>query len=151
MTSIRTGPDGAFSVRLPGGVSSRTLRFTYRAHLGDAVPAATSGLTLGVRAGIALSISPRVASVGRSIAFRGRLLGGPIPRGGKQLVLQARSRGGSWIVFNVIRCDARGRYRARYRFRLAGPVRYQFRVLSEPEADYPFGGGSSNVVTVRER
>jgi hypothetical protein len=151
MTSPLTGADGTFSVRRPGGVSSRTLRFAYRTHLGDALPATTTTLTLTVRAGIALSIRPHVASVGGRIAFRGRLLGGSIPRGGKQLVLEARSRGGAWIVFNVIRCDARGGYHANYRFRLAGPVRYQFRVLSEPEADYPFAGGSSNVVTVWER
>ena len=91
------------------------------------------------------------ASVGHSIHFRGRLLGGPIPRGGKQLVLEARSPGGSWIEFNVIRADAHGRYRASYRFKFPGPARYQFRVLSEAEADYPFAAGASNVVRVYER
>jgi hypothetical protein len=30
-------------------------------------------------------------------------------------------------------------------------VRYQFRVLCEAEADYPFAAGSSNVVGVYER
>jgi hypothetical protein len=92
-----------------------------------------------------------VASVGRGIVFRGRLLGGSIPRGGKQLVLEARSRGGSWLEFNVIRANARGLFRASYRFRFPGPVQYQFRAVSEPEADYPFAGGSSNVVGVTER
>jgi len=40
-----------------------------------------------------------------------------IPRGGKQLVLEARSRGGSWLEFKVIRANALGRFRATYRFR----------------------------------
>jgi hypothetical protein len=151
MTSPRTASDGTFSVRLPGGTRSETLHFAYRSHLGDAVPVATRTLTLSVRAGIALSISPRLASVGRSIVFRGRLLGGGIPRGGKQLVLEARSSRSSWLEFNVIRANARGLYRASYRFRFPGPIRYQFRVVSEPEADYPFARGSSNVVGVRER
>ena len=151
MASPRTGPDGRFSVRLPGGVSSRTLRLAYRSHVGDALPTATRTLTLSVRAGIALSVSPRVSGVGQSIFFRGRLLGGPDPPSGKQLVLEARSPGSSWIEFKVIRADSRGRYRASYRFKFAGPVSYQFRVLSEPESDYPFAAGGSNVVGVFER
>ena len=61
------------------------------------------------------------------------------------------SRGGSWIEFKVIRADVHGRFRASYRFRLGGPARYQFRVLSEAESDYPFAAGSSNVIVVRER
>jgi hypothetical protein len=151
MPSPYTGQEGRFTINLPGGISSRTLRFAYRAHLGDTLPVATHTLTLSVEAGIALSISPRTASVGHSIFFRGRLLGGSIPRGGKQLVLEARSPGSSWMEFNVIRADSRGRYRARYRFRFPGPARYQFRVLSEAEAAYPFAPGASNVVGVRER
>lgn len=151
MTSPVTAPDGGFSVRIPGGASSRTLRFAYRSHLGDTAPVAVRTLGLAVRAGVVLSVSPRSATVGRSIVFRGRLLGGSIPRGGKQLVLEARSRGGSWLEFNVIRANARGLYRARYRFRFPGPVRYQFRVVSEAESDYPFVAGASNMVDVRER
>jgi hypothetical protein len=67
------------------------------------------------------------------------------------LVLEARSPGGSWLEFDVVRSDARGRYRARYRFKFAGPASYQFRVLCEAEADYPFATGSSRVVGVFER
>jgi hypothetical protein len=151
MASPRTGRDGRFSVHLRGGVSSRTLRIAYRGHLGDASPVATRTLALEVKAAIVLSVAPRTASVGRSIFFRGRLLGGPIPVGGKQLVLEARSPGGSWIEFDVIRTDARGRCHASYRFKFPGPADYQFRVRSEPESDFPFAGGSSNVVGVRER
>jgi hypothetical protein len=151
MASPRTGKEGRFSVRLSRGISSRTLRFAYRSHLGDALPAATGTLALQVQAGIALSIAPRTASVGRSIFFRGRLLGGPIPAGGKQLVLEARSPGSSWIEFDVIQTDAHGRYHASYRFKFPGPAEYQFRVRSEPESDFPFAGGSSNVVGVQER
>jgi hypothetical protein len=151
VASARTGLDGRFSVRVSTRVSSRTLCFAYRSHPGDARAAATYTLALSVRAGIALGVAPRVSSVGRSIFFRGRLLGGPVPKGGKQLVLEARSPGSPWIEFKVIRTDARGRYRASYRFKFRGPVAYQFRVVSEPEADYPFAAGSSNVVGVRER
>ena len=151
MASPRTDAHGRFSLRLKGGLSSRTMRFAYRSHLGDPLPVATRTLTLRVSAGISLSVSPHTASAGRSIFFRGRLLGRPVPLGGKQLVLEARSPGSPWIEFDVIRSDGRGRYRASYRFRFAGPADYQFRVRSEPEADYPFAAGSSNVVGVFER
>ncbi|HEY4428077.1 MAG TPA: hypothetical protein VGN08_07730 [Solirubrobacteraceae bacterium] len=151
MASPYTRQDGSFTMNLPGGVSSRTLRFEYRAHLGDAQPVATRSLALTVDAGLALSVSPRTTSVGRHIYFHGRLLGGSIPRGGKQVVLEARSPRGSWLEFNVVRSDSRGRFSASYRFRFPGPARYQFRVLSEAEADYPFAPGASNAVSVRER
>ncbi len=91
-----------------------------------------------------------MAPSGGTIHFSGRLRGGPIPPGGKQLVLEARSPGASWIEFHVIRTRAGGRFAYLYHFRLPGPARYQFRVLSEPEADFPFASGASNVVGVFE-
>jgi hypothetical protein len=150
IASPRTGTDGRFTVSLPRGESSRTLRLTYSAYIGGA-PVAMRTLTLGVKAGVSLSIAPRVSSVGRSIFFKGVLRGAPLPAGGKQLVLEARSPGGEWIEFDVIRTAAHGRYRASYRFKFPGPERYQFRVLSKREADFPFLQASSNVVDVRER
>jgi hypothetical protein len=151
MASLRTDASGRFSARIAGGESSRTLRFSYRAHLGDALPVVTRTLRLSVRAGGALRVAPHSASVGTTIAFRGRLRGGSVPPSGKQLVLEARSPGSQWIEFKVVRTDARGRYRASYRFKFAGPADYVFRVRSEPESDYPFAAGTSNVVAVHER
>ncbi len=149
--SVHTGGSGAFKLLLPRGVSSRTLRFVYRSNIGAANAAATATLSLAVRAGLTLSITPRRTSVGRSIHFIGRLLGGPFPSDGKQLVLEARAPGGRWIEFDDVRTDSRGRYRASYRFRFPGPATYQFRVLSEPEADYPFAQGTSRTIAVLER
>jgi hypothetical protein len=151
MACPKTGPDGRFTTKVSGDASSRTVRLAYRAHLGDALPVATRTLGLTVRAGVRLGVSPDTTSVGQSIHFTGTLLGGPIPRGGKQLVLEARSPGGPWIEFDVVRTDRRGRYRDSYRFKFPGPVDYRFRALSESEADYPFATGASNVVRVHER
>jgi hypothetical protein len=146
---VSTGPTGQWTLTLPRGVSSGALRFDYRSHQNDTVAAASATLRLSVHAGIALKIAPRSASVGRKIFFSGVLHGAPIPEGGKQLVLEARS-GGEWIQFDTIRTNARGRYRATYRFKFPGPVTYQFRVLSRYEADFPFLDGTSNVVAVHE-
>jgi uncharacterized membrane protein YgcG len=148
-----TGTDGRWRLSLPRSSASGELRFSYRTHLGDPLPVATRTLTLSVRAGIELRIAPHVARSGGDIHFDGRLVGGPIPAGGKQVVLEARSPGGRWLEFHVIRARAGGggRLRFAYRFRLPGPARYEFRVLCEAEADYPFAAGTSNVVRVYER
>jgi hypothetical protein len=151
MSSPHTDSAGRFSVRLPRGSSSRALRFAYRAHVGDALPVVTRTLQLRVRAGVALRVSPHTTSLGSTIVFRGRLLGGPVPRGGKQLVLEARSPGSAWIEFKVVHTDARGRYRSSYRFKFSGPADYSFRARSEAESDYPYASGASNVVHVHER
>jgi hypothetical protein len=151
MVCPRTGADGRFAVKVPGGASSRTIRLAYRAHVGDALPVATRTLALVVRAGVRLRVSPPTTSVGHAIHFAGTLLGGPIPREGKPVVLEARSPGGPWIEFDVVRTNRKGRYRDSYTFKFPGPVDYRFRALSEGEADYPYATGSSNVVRVHER
>jgi hypothetical protein len=150
MASPVTGREGRFSVVLPAGVSSRTLRLSYSPTLGGQ-PVATRTLTLSVRAGVSLRIAPRTASVGRSIYFSGHLRGGPLPKGGAPLVLEARSPGGAWLEFDVVRSGAGGGYHASYAFKFPGPEQYQFRVLCEAQADYPFATGASPVVGVFER
>jgi hypothetical protein len=151
MACPRTGANGRFAVRVAGGVGSRTIRLAYRAHIGDALPAATRTLGLLVRAGVRLRVTPHTTRVGRRIRFVGALQGGPIPRGGKQVVLEARSPGGPWIEFDVVRTNRKGRYRDSYRFKFPGPVDYRFRAVSEGAADYPYATGASNVVRVHER
>jgi hypothetical protein len=150
LAGVRTGPTGRWTLTLPRDSSSGALRLEYRSRQNDTIPVATAALTLRVHAGIALRITPRVTSVGRTIFFSGALHGAPIPPGGKQLVLEARS-GREWLQFDTVSTGAKGRYRASYRFKFPGPIAYQFRVLSRYEADFPFLGGASNVVGVYER
>jgi hypothetical protein len=151
MRGALTGPDGRFAIRVPPRASSRALALAYRARLGDATPAVTRRLRLAVRAPVSLTVVPRTASVGATIRFRGRLVGGPIPSGGKPLVLEARSGAGRWVEFDVLRSGRRGRFRSSYRFKFPGPAVYEFRVLCEQDADYPFARGVSRVVRVVER
>jgi hypothetical protein len=148
MSSARTDAGGRFRLRLAPGGSSRVLRFVYRAHAGDVAPTVSRTLRVSVRAPIELSVSPHTTSVGRTIFFRGRLRGGPLPSAGKQLVLEARSPGSPWIEFDVVRSDRRGRYKASYRFKFAGPANYSFRARSEAESDYAYAPGTSNTVHV---
>jgi hypothetical protein len=147
----RTRNDGTWYVVLPRRVSSRDVTFGYRSHVNDTIASATASVRLRVRAGLRLAIHPRRASRGQAIRFSGRLLGGPLPRGGKQVVLMARASRGAWVRFNVVRTDRLGAFRAVYRFQQPGAALYRFRALSLSEAAYPYLAGGSNVVKVRKR
>jgi hypothetical protein len=147
----RTASDGSWRLALPRSVSSRDLTFRYRSHVNDTIPTATTSVRLRVRAGLRLAIRPRRARRGQAIRFDGRLLGAPLPRGGKQIVLLARASRGAWVRFNVIRTDREGRFRTTYRFQQPGAATYRFRALSLAEAAYPYAAGGSNVVRVSKR
>jgi hypothetical protein len=147
----RTGSDGSWRLVLPRDVSSRDLTFRYRSHVNDTIATATAAVRLRVRAGLRLAIRPRVARRGQAIRFAGRLLGGPLPRGGKQIVLVARAARGGWVRFNVIRTERDGRFHTTYRFQQSGAATYRFRALSLAEAAYPYVAGGSNVVRVHKR
>jgi hypothetical protein len=150
MHSIRTGRHGRFALSLSRGVSSRRVELSYAATTGGAAVASVSA-ELVVKAGVRLKISPRRTALGGTIELDGRVLGGPIPRGGKEVVLEARSRGTRWLQFDVVHTNAHGSFSARHRFRLPGPVGYSFRAVSPSEADFPFSAGASQAVSVWER
>ncbi len=150
LPSVRTAADGSFRVRLPAATPSSRLTFAYTGP-GQPAPDAIATLALAVPARLTLGVTPRSSHAGGTIVFRGTLLGSPLPPGGKQLVLEARAPHGSWRQFQVLSTAAHGRYHASYRFRLAGPISYAFRVLCSHEADFPYATGASNVVLVHER
>ncbi len=147
----RTRPDGSFTFRLPPSTPSARLTFAYTPQLHAPAPAVTASLQLTVPASLSLTITPRTTRQHGTIVFAGRLRGSPLPPGGKQLVLEARTQGTPWRQFQVLTTGGSGAYRASYRFRLAGPIDYQFRAVSQREADFPYGEGASNVVLVDER
>jgi hypothetical protein len=149
--TARTEANGSFSFRLPASTPSARLTFAYSAELGAPAPSVTASLQLTVQASLSLRIAPRATSRGGRIVFSGKLRGTPLPPGGKQLVLEARTLSGQWRQFQVLSTAKGGGFRATYRFRLAGPIDYKFRVVSQHEADFPYGEGASNVVLVHER
>ena len=151
LTSVRTGRDGSFRLRLPASLPSTKLTFAYAASQGQATPTVTAQLTLAVPAKVSLKVAPRVSHVGGTIVFTGALSGGPLPPGGKQVILEARALHGPWRQFQVLSTATKGRFKASYRFRLAGPIDYQFRAVCPHEADFPYGAGVSPAVLVHER
>ena len=100
---------GRFSFTTPPG-SSRRFTFAYRPFTSDASPAATSQVTLNVRAGVKLEVVPRLTTSRGRISFSGRLLGGP-NRAGTQVQLFAVARRGRISVpVATLRADRRGRF-----------------------------------------
>jgi hypothetical protein len=149
--TAKTAANGTFSFRVPASTPSARLTFAYSAQFGQPAPSVTASLRLTVAASLSLKITPRTTRGNGRIVFSGRLKGGMLPPGGKQLVLEARTLGGQWRQFQVLTTGRAGAYRASYRFRLPGPIDYQFRAISQQEADFPYGRGTSNVVLVHER
>ncbi|HXC46630.1 MAG TPA: hypothetical protein VNU24_08490 [Solirubrobacteraceae bacterium] len=151
LPEVKTRADGSFAFHLPASTPSATVTFAYTPELPAPAPAATASLRLTVPASLTLAIAPRTTQKGGKIVFSGKLSGAPLPPGGKQLVLEARTGLTSWREFQVLTTAKGGVYHASYRFRLAGPIAYQFRAVSQQEADFPYAQGASNVVLVHER
>jgi hypothetical protein len=151
LASLRTASTGSFRLRLPPSIPSSRLTFAYSSNTSQPAPDVTATLQLTVPASLSLSIAPHTTHMGGTIAFTGTLHGTPLPHGGKQLVLEARTHAGPWRQFRVLTTGAHGRYHSTYRFRLPGPITYEFRAVSPHEADFPFATGTSKVVPVRER
>lgn len=147
----RTRGDGRFTLILPRNASSRTLLLRYRSHVNDNVAIAERTLRLHVRAGVTLGVAPRVAARGRTVRLAGKLVGRPLPAGGKVVELQARDPGSRWITFRTVRASRRGRFVTGYRFRNGGPAIYEMRARVRAAADYPYGTGVSHRVRVRVR
>ena len=70
----------------------------------------STSLALKVQAGARLTVTPRVATRGQTVRLRGRLVGRPLPVGGKVVELQARSPGQAWLTFRTVRTTRRGRF-----------------------------------------
>jgi len=154
ISRVRTGGKGFFSMLLPAG-PGRTVTAAY---------AGTRTLTRSISAPsrirtagrITLRVSSRVAWVGgRPIVFSGtigyRLAA--IPRDGKRVDLQFRTRSVGWTSFRSIESNARGHFRFAYRFvdDESRGVAFDFRALAPAERDWPYGAAVSSSQRVRGR
>jgi hypothetical protein len=149
--SLKTDSSGRFRWKMPAGVSSQAIRLSYHQRVFDMTPVATRNLRLDVAAGLRLAISRKTVRAGQAVRLSGVVQGRPMPKLGKVVELQARNIGGRWITFKTVRSTKGGRFSAVYRFRKAGPARFQMRARARRSGDYPYGTGSSPVrrITVR--
>ncbi|WP_028064225.1 carboxypeptidase-like regulatory domain-containing protein [Solirubrobacter soli] len=142
---IKTDAKGVFTLLAPAG-AARTLRFTYAGTATNRPR--TQDVELRVRAATTLTPSRRRLQNGETVVFRGRLRGGPIPAGGKLMVLQAKTRLG-WRTFATPHTNAAGRWSYAYTFTgTQTTARYAFRALIPAEPSYPYAAGASPIARV---
>jgi hypothetical protein len=151
VSTVKTEPDGVYSVRLAPGQSREVVAsFAGNPTLGQS----TSGpLQLEVRSAVRLRASSGVARVGGApLVFRGRVLPPEaIPEEGKSVQLQFRLSGLPWSEFRTVQTDRRGRFRYAYRFSDddSRGARFQFRAYAPTQENWPYEPGGSRPVLVR--
>ncbi len=143
-----TDAHGRFRFTVAAG-PSRTVRYRYDGT--NTVRPASAALTTKVAAAARLKVDRRRLRNGQAVRFTGKLLGKPIPAGGKVVALQAKV-GREWRTFANPRANRKGVFRHRYRFSATtGLRRYAFRVVVAREAAYPYEAGRSPIVRVTVR
>ncbi len=146
--TVTTSEDGRFAYRIARG-PSRTIRFAYKAYTLDPAPVQTATLSLGVKAGLRLRLSPRRVTNGQKVKFAGKLKGGPARKGTRVtidvLVPDARRR----VPIGNVKADAKGRFKFAYRFRRTlVKALYRFQARLTPQPGYPYRGATSRRVSV---
>lgn len=135
-----TRADGRFGVTIPRG-PSRELRVAYWP---------SDAAALERRMDLRVHVHPRLAvrpshpiRIGNRARFEVRL---PAPENARRhLRIQVRA-GRRWLDLRVGRSNARGVYRARYRFHdTTGRRRYAFRALVPKQPGYPYEAGRSKI------
>jgi hypothetical protein len=154
VSTVRTGPDGAFSIRTTPG-PSRTIAISFD---GSPTLARSAGRTLqlGVRGRVHLQASSALARVGGApLILRGQVVAQPgeISPAGESVQLQFRLPGLPWAEFRTVQTDRHGRFRYAYRFSDddSRGVRFQFRAFAPAQEDWPYEPAGSRPVLVRGR
>jgi hypothetical protein len=134
-----TGPDGGFRARIAAG-PSRDVRVAYW----PGPRALERYLHLGVRVRPHLRLRPRrPIRNGNRVHFEARL---PGPAPARRWVGIEVRVGRHWLPLRQGRTDARGVFRARYRFHATtGRHTYAFRAVVPKQAGYPYEAGTSRI------
>jgi hypothetical protein len=145
--NARTDAKGRFRYTVPVG-PSRTFRFAYRTHVGDAEPARIADVRIAVRAGVTVRARPQFVRPGGRVLVSGRLRGTGIPRSGTVVELQALD-GREWRTFKTLPVRRRGRFAYRYRFRhTTHNARFLWRIYVRKQATVPYAAAASRPVWV---
>lgn len=153
-TTVRTGPDGAFLLRLHPG-PSREVVATYAGSRLLTRAAGGSG-HLAVSTAVRLRASAATARVGgRPVVFSGKVgaAGAKTAVRGLPVELQFRYPGAGWSEFRTVEADGRGRFRYAYRFSddESRGVRFQFRAYVKGREGWPYEPSASRPVQVTGR
>jgi hypothetical protein len=153
-TTVRSGPDGFFSLQLAPG-PSRDVSAAF-AGTRTLTRAAGRSVHLDVLASVRLRASAHLARVGGTpIVFSGQVgqAGAAPSEEGVPVELQFRYPGAEWSAFRTIQTDAHGRFRYAYRFSDddSRGVRFQFRAYAKGREGWPYEPAFSRPVAVTGR
>ncbi|MDQ2699755.1 MAG: carboxypeptidase-like regulatory domain-containing protein [Actinomycetota bacterium] len=144
---VITGPDGRFSIP-DKGRGARTIAVSYSPILGG-VASRTASATVRSRLAIRLKATPRRIRKGKSVRFRGRIIGGGPSVAGANTEIQAIS-GGRWQTVANVSARRGGRFVWRYRFRFVERnALFSFRALVRGTPGWPWPTVKSKKVKVR--
>jgi hypothetical protein len=153
-TTVRTEPDGTFSLPLLPGPS----RDISAAFAGTRTLTEAGGRTvhLGVLGRVRLRASAAAARIGGApIVFIGSVdpAGVAGSAAGLPVELQFRYPGAGWSEFRTVGTNARGRFRYAYRFSDddSRGVRFQFRAVAGQKEGWPYEPAFSRPITVTGR
>jgi hypothetical protein len=151
VSTVRTGEDGRFGIRLASGPSREVLATV--APSATTRGASSEPLTLTVHSRVILRVSARIAKIGGPpLVFRGKVASGgaAMPEEGKVVQLQFRLQGLPWSEFRSVRTGPDGRFRYAYRFSDddSRGARFQFRAYAPAQAGWPFEPAGSLPVSV---
>ncbi len=139
---VRSGPGGAFSLRLAKGPSRKVVvRFAGSRSL---VASRSRARKLAVTGRVRLRISHKRVRAGRRVRFSGRIgtVGARVPKLGKVVELQVREpHQRDWrTVGDALHSSRRGRIRTAYRFGrfYRRPARFAFRLKVTRQAGWPY-------------
>jgi hypothetical protein len=140
-----TGSDGRFLVA-PATGPSRELVAIYRVGSGAVVGRSV----IHVRPRVSVKAKRRSLRNGQVLKLTGRVSGGPIPRRGLIVNMQAVV-GGRWRGFgDPFHTTSKGTFTFRYRFTRTGGVQhYKLRVRIPSQNGYPYATGTSKRLTVK--
>ncbi len=149
-TTIITGPDGSWSVKLPAG-PSRIIQAAYDGS--PTVEPSTGQANIHVGASIRLiKVKPTAVPWGGTVRFRAKLRGGYLPSGGALVRLRI-GYGNAVTTYGVKEHVAgTGAFFTTYTFGLGSPstvLDYWFQECTLPMGDYPYTPACSRKVTVR--
>ena len=86
------------------------------------------------------------------VRFSGRVLGAPIPKAGKRVLMEGRSPEAAWTEFKSLRTDRTGRFSGTYRLRVRRPgVTLKIRAVVPREAGYGYLSARSRAISLRVR
>ena len=139
-----TNRKGGFKAVLPPG-PTRRVAILYWPFVNSPAPLYSRRLLVRAAGRVYLKTIVR----GRSVLFTGRVSGDAIPAGGLLVAAQVRN-GGAWVSVRLVRTQASGRFRARYRFKY-GNRRFLVRATAPSQPGWPLYSGSSRPQMIRTR